>query len=65
MYYKQKKNVYARDDNNSSDEDDSDSQEVLFLAMCSKHEPFDDENQDHEDLNNEAKVDFEGDFMCA
>lgn len=33
--------------------------------MISKHEPSNDEDEDHEYINNEAMVYFEGEFMCA
>ena len=60
-----RKILYARDDNSSSNEDDSDSQEVLFLAMGSKHEPYDNGNEYCEDFTNEVEVDFEGGFICS
>lgn len=57
--------MHARDDNSSSNEDKSDSQEVLFLAMVSKHEPYDNENEEHEEFDNEVEVYFEREFIFA
>lgn len=54
--YKQKINLYAREDHSSSNKDDIDSQEVLFLDMSSKDEPFEDEKGYLEDIDNITKV---------
>ena len=50
-HYKKKKNMYAIDDSNSSHEDDNISYDVLFNAINSKYELFDNEYINNEEFD--------------
>jgi hypothetical protein len=67
-FYRQRKNLYTNEDNNSSDDIDNEMKEILFKALETPTEELENRNTDstkEDNLEVDAEVDLEGDLICT